>query len=114
MVLLTQPGLNSSGSVDDRLQVAAGVLETAHRIGFPLARLHLVPLFRPSFDPVRDLDPVLETLAALPLLSREKVNSVVSLSSESAFLADGETFSLPSPAATAAGCRRAEHRHSQL
>lgn len=89
VVLLTRPGLNS-GSVDDRLQLAAEVLETANQTGFPLARLHLDPLFRPSHDPVRqgfpDLDPVLEILAALPLLSREKVNSVVSLSSASAFL----------------------------
>ena len=85
VVLLTKPG-QSVFSADDRLLLAAEVLETATRTGFPLARLHLDPLVRPGAQGLPDLEPVLETLAVLPCLHQEKVNTVASLSSASAFL----------------------------
>ena len=85
VVLLTKPG-QSVFSADDRLLLAAEVLETAARTGFSLDRLYLDPLFRPSPQGLPDLEPVLETLAALPFLSQEKVNTVAALSSASAFL----------------------------
>ncbi len=85
VVLLTKPG-QSVFTADDRLLLAAEVLETAASTGFPLARLHLDPLFRPSAQGFPELDPILETLATLPLLSQEKVHTVVALSSASAFL----------------------------
>lgn len=89
VVLLARPGF-SPFTADDRLQLAAEVVETATRTNFPLKKLYVDPLFRPSPDPVRqglpDIDPVLETLAALPLLSQEKVPSLLALSSASTFL----------------------------
>jgi cobalamin-dependent methionine synthase I len=85
VVLLTKPGQRVF-SADDRLLLAAEVLETAARTGFPLARLHLDPLFRPGPQGLPDLEPVLETLADLPLLHQEKVNTVAAMSSASAFV----------------------------
>jgi cobalamin-dependent methionine synthase I len=85
VVLLTKPG-QSVFSADDRLLLAAEVLETAACTGFPLARLHLDPLFRPGPQGLPDLEPVLATLATLPLLSQEKVHTIAALSSASAFL----------------------------
>ncbi len=85
VVLLTKLG-QSVFSADDRLLLAAEVLETAARTSFPLDRLHLDPLFRPGPQGLPHLEPVLETLAALPLLHQEKVNTIAALSSASAFL----------------------------
>jgi 5-methyltetrahydrofolate corrinoid/iron sulfur protein methyltransferase len=85
VVLLTKPG-QSVFSPEERLLLAAEVLETAARTGFPQARLHLDPLFRPGPQGLPDLESVLETLAALPFLSQEKVNTIAALSSASAFL----------------------------
>lgn len=84
-VLLTRPGLTAC-SAADRLLLAAEALEAAEKSGLPLSRLYLDPLLRPGGQGLPDLEPVLEWLAYLPLLSREKVMSVAALSSASAFL----------------------------
>lgn len=85
VVLLTKPGLMPF-SADDRLLLAAEVLETAAHVGFPMGKLHLDPLFRPGPQGQADSQPVLETLAALPMLCQEKVRSIAGLSGASAFL----------------------------
>ncbi len=85
VVLLTKPGLTPF-SADDRLLLAAEVLETAANIGFPLEKLYLDPLFRSGPQGQTDSQPVLETLAALSMLGQEKVRSIAGLSSASAFL----------------------------
>ncbi len=85
VVLLTKPGLTPF-SADDRLLLAAEVLETAAHVGFPSEKLYIDPLFRPGPQGQADSQPVLETLAALSLLGQEKVRSIAGLSSASAFL----------------------------
>jgi cobalamin-dependent methionine synthase I len=109
VVLLVRPGLTPFRA-EDRLLIAAEVLETAARTGFPLAELHVDPLFPPSPDPFRqgmpDIDPVLETIAALPFLSKEKARSLIALSSASAFLPPAKRTALHRrllPLLTAAG-----------
>jgi hypothetical protein len=84
-VLLTRPGLNAY-SADDRLLLAAEVLEAAEKSGLPLARLYLDPLFQPGLHGLADIESVLEWLAHLPLLSRDKVQSIAALSSASVLL----------------------------
>lgn len=84
-VLLTRPGL-SVCSADDRLLLAAEVVETAARVAFPVSRLYLDPLFRPGGLGMPDLESVLDLVVNLPLLSREKIQSIVAVSSASAFL----------------------------
>jgi 5-methyltetrahydrofolate corrinoid/iron sulfur protein methyltransferase len=84
-VLLTRPGLTAC-SADDRLLLAAEVLEAAEKNSLPLSRLYLDPLFQPGPHGLADLEPMLEWLAELPFLSREKARSVAALSSASAFL----------------------------
>lgn len=85
VVLLTKPGMTACAA-DDRLLLAAEVLETAECVGFPPNKLWLDPLFRPAPQGMSDLEPVLETLAALPLLGQETVRSLAGLSSAAAFL----------------------------
>ena len=97
VVLLVRPGLTPF-SVDERLQVATEVLETASRTGFPLASLYLDPLFHIRPDPMTwqlsrglpDIDSVLETIEMLPQLAGEKVRTLVALSSASQFLPPSE------------------------
>lgn len=84
-VLLTRPGLNAC-SADDRLLLAAEVLEAAEKSGLPLARLYLDPLFQPGLHGLADIESMLEWLAHLPLLSRDKVQSIAALSSASVLL----------------------------
>ncbi|MEA2116642.1 MAG: dihydropteroate synthase [Thermodesulfobacteriota bacterium] len=101
VVLLVRPGLTPH-SVDERLQVAADVLETAARVGFSLTDLYLDPLFHLRPDPVSwqlsrgvpDVDSVLETIEMLPQLSEEKVRTLVALSSASQFLPRAERAGL--------------------
>jgi len=85
VVLLTKPGLTPF-SADDRLLLAAEVLETAERVSFPLDKLYLDPLFWPGPQGQPDLEPVLEMLSAFPLLREESVRSIAGLSGASAFL----------------------------
>ncbi|WP_417914811.1 hypothetical protein [Candidatus Electronema sp. JM] len=85
VVLLTKPGMIACAA-DDRLLLAAEVLETAGRVSFPPNKLWLDPLFRPNSQGMPDLEPVLETLAALPLLGPTPVRSLAGLSSAAAFL----------------------------
>ncbi|MGR0480481.1 MAG: dihydropteroate synthase [Candidatus Electronema sp. V4] len=85
VVLLTKPGMTTCAA-DDRLLLAAEVLETAERVGFPSDKLWLDPLFRPNSQGMPDVEPVLETLAALPLLGQKTVRSLAGLSSAAAFL----------------------------
>ena len=93
VVLLVRPGLTPF-SVDERLQVAGEVLETASRSNFPLTDLYLDPLFHIRPDPVTwqlsrglpDIDSVLETIRMLPQLAGEEMNTLVALSSASQFL----------------------------
>jgi cobalamin-dependent methionine synthase I len=101
VVLLVQPGLTPF-SVDERLQVAAEVLDTADRQGFPFADLYLDPLFHLHPDPmtwqlsrgVPDVDSVLETIELIPQLAGEKVHTLVALSSASQFLPGSERSGL--------------------
>jgi cobalamin-dependent methionine synthase I len=101
VVLLVRPGLTPH-TVDERLQVATDVLETAARIGFPLTDLYLDPLFHLRPDPVTwqlsrgvpDVDSVLETIEMLPQLTEEKVRTLVALSSASQFLPRAERAGL--------------------
>ena len=85
VVLLTKPGMITCAA-DDRLLLAAEVLETAGRVGFPPNKLWLDPLFRPNPQGRPDVEPVLETLAALPLLGQKSVRILAGLSSAAAFL----------------------------
>jgi cobalamin-dependent methionine synthase I len=93
VVLLVKPGLTPF-NVDDRLQIALEVLETAVQVNFPLRRLYLDPLFHLKPDPVTwqlsrglpDIDAVLETISMLPQLAGEKIRTLVALSSASQFL----------------------------
>jgi len=93
VVLLVRPGLTPF-SVDERLQVAGDVLETASRVNFPLTDLYLDPLFHIRPDPVTwqlsrglpDIESVLETIRMLPQLAGEKIHTLVALSSASQFL----------------------------
>ncbi|WP_417913404.1 hypothetical protein [Candidatus Electronema sp. TJ] len=94
-VLLTKPGL-SGCSADERLLLAAEVLETAEKSGLPLSRLHLDPILRPGPHGQADLEPVLDWLLHLPLLKMDKTRSLAALSSASAFL----------PAAKRPGCHQ--------
>jgi 5-methyltetrahydrofolate corrinoid/iron sulfur protein methyltransferase len=97
VVLLVRPGLTPF-TVDERLQLAMDVLETAALIGFPLTELYLDPLFHLRPDPmtwqlsrgVPDIDSVLETIEMLPQLTGEKVQTLVALSSASQFLPAAE------------------------
>ena len=97
VVLLVRPGLTPF-TVDERLQLAMEVLDTADRSGFPLADLYLDPLFHLRPDPmtwqlsrgVPDIDSVLKTIELLPQLSDEKVRSLVAISSASQFLPASE------------------------
>ncbi len=101
VVLLVRPGLTPL-TVDERLQVATDVLETAARVGFPLIDLYLDPLFHLRPDPVTwqlsrgvpDVDSVLETIEMLPQLTEEKVRTLVALSSASQFLPRAERSGL--------------------
>ncbi len=101
VVLLVRPGLTPL-TVDERLRVATDVLETATRVGLPLADLYLDPLFHLRSDPVTwqlsrgvpDIDSVLETIKMLPQLTGEKVRTLVALSSASQFLPRAERSSL--------------------
>jgi 5-methyltetrahydrofolate corrinoid/iron sulfur protein methyltransferase len=93
VVLLVRPGLTPF-TVDERLQLAMQVLETAARSGFPLVDLYLDPLFHFHPDPATwqlsrgmpDVDSVLQTLELLPQLSEERIHTLVALSSASQFL----------------------------
>ncbi len=97
VVLLVRPGLTPF-TADERLQLAADVLETADRAGFPLEDLYLDPLFHLRPDPMTwqlsrgmpDIDSVLETLELLPQLSEQRVHTLVALSSASQFLPPAE------------------------
>lgn len=101
VVLLVRPGLTPF-NVDERLQLAVDVLETATRVGFPLAGLYLDPLFHFRPDPMTwhlsrglpDIDSVLETIEMLPQLAGEKIRTVAALSSASQFLPQSERSSL--------------------
>ena len=101
VVLLVRPGLTPF-TVDERLQVAGEVLETASRINFPLTDLYLDPLFHIRPDPVTwqlsrglpDMDSILETIRMLPQLAGEKMNTLVALSSASQFLPPAERAAL--------------------
>jgi cobalamin-dependent methionine synthase I len=101
VVLLVRPGLTPF-SVDERLQVAGEVLETASRINFPFMDLYLDPLFHIHPDPVTwqlsrglpDIDSVLETIRMLPQLAGENINTLVALSSASQFLPPAERTGL--------------------
>jgi cobalamin-dependent methionine synthase I len=93
VVLLVRPGLTPF-TADERLQIAADVLETARRAGYPVQDLYLDPLFHIRPDPMTwqlsgglpDIEAVLETLELLPQLSEEKIPTIVALSSASQFL----------------------------
>ncbi len=97
VVLLVRPGLTPF-TVNDRLRIAMEVLETADRVGFPLADLYLDPLFHLHPDPMTwqlsgglpDIDSVLETIGMLPQLAEEKIHTIVALSSASQFLPQSE------------------------
>ena len=101
VVLLVRPGLTPF-SVDERLQLAVEVLETATRVGFPLADLYLDPLFHLRPDPMTwqlsrglpDIDSVMETITMLPQLAGEQVRTLVALSSASQFLPQSERSGL--------------------
>lgn len=101
VVLLVRPGLIPF-TADERLQLAAEVLETAGRIGFPVEDLYLDPLFHLRPDPVTwqlsrgmpDIDSVVETLELLPMLSEKRVRTLVALSSASQFLPPAERAGL--------------------
>ncbi len=93
VVLLVRPGLTPF-TADERLQIAAQVLETARKVGYPVTDLYLDPLFHIRPDPMTwqlsrglpDIEAVLETLELLPQLSDEKIHTLVALSSASQFL----------------------------
>ena len=97
VVLLVRPGLTPF-TADERLLLAAEVLETADRTDFPLEKLYLDPLFHLRPDPMTwqlsrgmpDIDSVLETLQLLPQLAGQEVRSLVALSSASQFLPPSE------------------------
>ena len=101
VVLLVRPGLTPF-TVDERLQVASEVLDTAARIDFPVTDLYLDPLFHIRPDPVTwqlsrglpDIESVLETLRMLPQLAGEKIHTLVALSSASQFLPPAERTGL--------------------
>ena len=101
VILLVRPGLTPF-SVDERLQVAAEVLVTANRVGFPLADLYIDPLFHLRPDPITwqlsrgvpDVDSVLQTIEMLPQLADEKIHTLVALSSASQFLPSSERSGL--------------------
>ncbi len=101
VVLLVRPGLTPF-TVEERLQLAMEVLETAERVGFPLTRLLLDPLFHLRPDPMSwqlsrgmpDIDSVLESIALMGELSREKIRTIAALSSSSQFLATVKRKSL--------------------
>ncbi len=101
VVLLVRPGLTPF-TADERLQIAADVLESAARVGFPLPDLYLDPLFHLRPDPVSwqlsrgmpDVDSVLETIEMLPQLTEEKVSTVVALAGASQFLPRAERSGL--------------------
>jgi len=97
VVLLVRPGLTPF-TADERLQLAAEVLETADRAGFPLEDLYLDPLFHLRPDPMTwqlsrgmpDIDSVVETLELLPQLGEQRVRTLMALSSASQFLTPAE------------------------
>ncbi|MCI5222413.1 MAG: hypothetical protein D3924_07035 [Candidatus Electrothrix sp. AR4] len=93
VVLLVKPGVTPV-NMEERLQIALEVLDTAIQVHFPLTRLYLDPLFHLKPDPVSwqlsrglpDIDAVLETIFMLPQLSNEKIRTLVALSNVSQFL----------------------------
>ncbi len=97
VVLLVRPGLTPF-TVDERLHLAADVLETASRVGFPFTQLYLDPLFHLRPDPMTwqlsrglpDIGSVLQTIERLPPLAGENVRSLVALSSASQLLPSAE------------------------
>jgi len=97
VVLLVRPGLTPY-TVDERLQLAAEVLDIADKTDFPVDNLFLDPLFHLRPDPltwqlsrgIPDIDSVLETLKMLPELAGNGLRTLVSLSSASQFLPAGE------------------------
>jgi cobalamin-dependent methionine synthase I len=101
VVLLVRPGLTPF-TVDERLQLAVEVLETATRVGLPTANLYLDPLFHLRPDPMTwylsrglpDTDSVLETIEMLPQLTGERVRTLMALSSASQFLPQAERAAL--------------------
>ncbi|WP_420208157.1 hypothetical protein [Candidatus Electronema sp. JC] len=82
-VLLTRPGLTAC-SADDRLLLAAEVLDAAEKSGLPLARLYLDPILRPNWQGLPDIEPTLDWLTSLVLLNRKEARSIAALSSPSA------------------------------
>ncbi len=101
VVLLVRPGMTPF-TVDERLQIAMEVLDTADRVGLSPANLYLDPLFHLRPDPMTwqlsrglpDIDSVLETIEMLPQLAGEKVRTLVALSSASQFLPQSERSGL--------------------
>ncbi|RUM36833.1 MAG: hypothetical protein DSY58_04780 [Desulfobulbus sp.] len=93
VVLLVRPGLTPF-TADERLQLAAEVLETAGKAAFPIKDLYLDPLFHLRPDPLTwqlsrgmpDVDSVLETISLLPQLAGTHLRTLVALSSASQFL----------------------------
>ena len=101
VVLLVRPGLTPY-TADERLLLAAEVLEAADKTGFPTDNLFLDPLFHLRPDPltwqlsrgIPDIDSVLETLKMLPELAGNGLRTLVALSSASQFLPAGERSAL--------------------
>jgi len=101
VVLLVRPGITPF-TVDERLQLASEVLESAVKIGFPIESLYLDPLFHLRPDPltwklsrgIPDVDSVLETITMLPQLAGTHVRTLVALSSASQFVPSGERSAL--------------------
>ncbi len=101
VVLLVSPDL-TPGNVDERLQLAARVIETAVRVGMPLSRLYLDPVISCRPDPMTwhlggglpDMETILESIRLIGELSDHAVRTIVALSNASACLPRGQRSDL--------------------
>ncbi len=101
VVLLVSPELTPA-NVDERLQLAARVLETADRVGMPFSRLYLDPVISCRPDPLTwhlagglpDMETILESIRLIGELSDQRVQTIVALSNASACLPAGRRSEL--------------------
>jgi len=101
VVLLVRPGLTPAGS-EDRLAVAAEVIDLALRTGFPLHRLYLDPLLTLRPDPLAwrisrflpDITPVAETVSQLSQLDAG-LRTIVALGNYALEAEHGEGNAMP-------------------